>query len=173
MKNKKNLFIVILSAIFAVALTCTFIFSIKPTYARDVVITNTDGTSVYITGDNVKWDKINNKYTIEEDTTIDVHVVNEYRIFQSIEIDGVTYTDSFINDLAVSSTGGNLEIKVNARSPLDSDVGKYFSKPFVLSDDGYIKSLENDNLGYALSEKDLLLRISELKQKTRGHYGNI
>ena len=37
----------------------------------------------------------------------------------------------------------------------------------VLYYQGYIKSLENDNLGYALSEKDLLLRISELKQKTR------
>ena len=142
MKNKRNIITIIISAIFAVVLTCAFIFSVSPSYARDVVITNTDGTTVYITGDGVSWDETNKKYKITKDTKIDVHVVNEFRIFQSIVIDGNTYNTSFINDLEVSATGNDLSIQVNARSPKDEDKGNYFSNPFVIMDDGYIKSLE-------------------------------
>ena len=37
----------------------------------------------------------------------------------------------------------------------------------VLYYQGYIKSMEKDSLGYALSEKDLLTKIDNLKQQTR------
>ena len=162
MKSKRNLFLIIMSAIFAVVLSCAFIFSIRPTYARDVIITNTDGTSVYITGDGISWDSANNKYIIERDTTIDIHVVNEYRIFQSIIIDGgEPIYSSFVDDYAVTAAGGTIEIVVNASAPTDEDHGKYFSNPYVILDDGYLKSLEAILAGRGVEDDFKKFKVNE------------
>jgi len=149
MKNKRNIITIIISAIFAVVLSCAFIFSVRPSYARDVVIKNTDGTSVYITGEGVRWNEKNNKYEIIKKTDINVHVVNEYRIFESATVGNVKYETSFFTIYGVD--GGEdlpaIEIEITARNFIDTtddivgDEYSYFAKPYVIGEDSELKAL--------------------------------
>ena len=141
MKNKKNFFIISLSAIFAVVLCIAIIFSIRPTYASTVTITSSDGTSVYITGEGVSWDEDNNKYVVENGKPIQVHIINEYRIFSSAVVNGKTYNTSLIS-IPGNEITGDFSIEVSARAATTADEGRYFSKPFIIADDEQLIALE-------------------------------
>ena len=105
MGNKKKLFIIIMSAIFAAVLCCTFLFSIRPTYASEVKIVSTDGTSVYLTGEGVTWDKEKQKYTIANSSNVKVHVVNEYRNDMMAEGKDTTDVDEVLLKVAKAKRG--------------------------------------------------------------------
>lgn len=141
MKNKKNFFIISLSAIFAVVLCIAIIFSIRPTYASTVTITSSDGTSVYITGEGVSWDEDNNKYVVENGKPIQVHIINEYRIFSSAVVNGNTYNTSLIS-IPGNEITGDFSIEVSARAATTADEGRYFSKPFIIADDEQLIALD-------------------------------
>ena len=128
-------------SIFAVVLCIAIIFSIRPTYASTVTITSSDGTSVYITGEGVSWDEDNNKYVVENGKPIQVHIINEYRIFSSAVVNGNTYNTSLIS-IPGNEITGDFSIEVSARAATTADEGRYFSKPFIIADDEQLIALE-------------------------------
>ncbi len=141
MSNLKRKLIITLSALFAVVLCVALIFSIRPSYASSVEILDTDGTSIYISGDGVTYDKNTNKYTIEDGSDIRIQIINEQRIFSSVKINDTTYNKSVIDIANVTS---DLEIDVYSTAPNadGSDKGRYFTNPFVISEDSQLKALE-------------------------------
>lgn len=141
MSNLKRKLIITLSALFAVVLCVALIFSIRPSYASSVEILDTDGTSIYISGDGVTYDKNTNKYTIEDGSDIRIQIFNEQRIFSSVTINDTPYNKSVIDIANVTS---DLEIDVYSTAPNadGSDKGRYFTNPFVISEDSQLKALE-------------------------------
>ena len=141
MKNSKKFLIIAMSAIFAAILCCSLIFSIRPSYASEVTIVDTDGTSIYLTGEGVSWDEENSKYEVTNGTDVTIHVVNEYRLFNSMKISGITGS---INKpvYTISNVSSDFSIEVFSTAPTDSDVGRYFTAPYVISYSNQLEALE-------------------------------
>ena len=141
MSNLKRKLIITLSALFAVVLCVALIFSIRPTYASSVEILDTDGTSIYISGEGVTYDKNTNKYTIENGSNIRIQIFNEQRIFSSVKINDEPYSKSVI-DIDNVTTDLKIDVYSTAPNADGSDKGRYFTNPFVISEDSQLKALE-------------------------------
>lgn len=153
MYKVKKAFLITLSAMFAAILCLSLLFGIRPTLAADVTILATDGTSVYITGEGVTYDKEKNTYSVTNNTQAKITVVNEYRIFESLNIKYGNVNALTSNTPVTTFTPtGDFSITVNTSKPEDEDHGSYFSSPFIINSDSQLIALEKILAGRAVND---------------------
>lgn len=169
MSNLRKSLIITLSTVFAVILCMTLIFSIRPTYASSVEILDTDGTSIYLSGEGVSYNKTTKKYSVENGSDVTVYIFNEQRIFSSVKVGSDTYNTS---TFTLTNVTNDLKFDVYSTSPNPdgSDKGRYFSNPFVIHEDSQLKALEFILSGRTdANELDYYEQFNELGEVTNSN----
>lgn len=169
MSNLRKSLIITLSTVFAVILCMTLIFSIRPTYASSVEILDTDGTSIYLSGEGVSYNKTTKKYSVENGSDVTVYIFNEQRIFSNVKVGSDTYYNS---TFTLTNVTDDLKFDVYSTSPNPdgSDKGRYFSNPFIIHEDSQLKALEFILSGRTdANELDYYEQFNELGEVTNSN----
>ncbi len=149
-KNRKRfLSIMCSSALLCIVLIVSIFLGIKSTYASGVItLNNSDGVTVYLSGQYVLHENGSQKYTIDEDCNVTIAVTNEYEIATKVSVyDETTKSDVTIKDGAFDAKStSDYTITVTTR-PLNSiipdgsgvavdidDHGNSFFDPFIIDD---------------------------------------
>ena len=142
--KKRAIGIIAISLILVICLTLALYsaaFLSPATYSADegtyktIISGNSQGVDVYVTGDGVTWNEQESCYAIPQNATVEVTVVNNLTVSNSLEITGGTVEDDekTANYAKVTNVTGDLNIEIGT-SGIATARGTSLSTAYTISD---------------------------------------